>query len=230
MRFFVVVGLGQFGRHTAYALQEGGGDVLAIDRDERRVEEVKDRVGQAVCMDSTDMASLRAVGCAKAQTAVLALGEKDLENSILTTAALSDLGVGNIVVRAANELHGRILARMGATRIVYPEKQMGEHVAKSILMSGVIDQVTLSTGQTVAQVLVRRDLVGKTLKEAQLRPRYHVNVIGIQRRVTHVDDAGETHTELVLENVPGPDEVIGEDDVLILVGTQQQIELVSRKD
>ncbi len=230
MRFFVVVGLGQFGRHVAMTLQEGGGDVLAIDRDERRVEEVKERVGQAVCMDSTDINALRAVGCGKAQTAILALGEKDLEGSILTTAAVTDLGVGNIVVRAANELHGRILMRIGASKIVYPEKQMGEHIAKSILMSGVIDQVTLSTGQTVAQVLPRRDLVGKTLKDVQLRARYGINVIGIQRRISHIDDSGEPVVELQLESVPGPDELIHEDDVLIVVGTQAQVELVARKD
>jgi trk system potassium uptake protein TrkA len=230
MRFFVVIGLGQFGRHVATSLQEGGADVLAIDRDEQRVESVKDQVGQAVRLNATDISALRAVGCGKAQTAVVALGETDLEGSILTCAALSDLGVGNIIVRAANELHGRILERVGATRLVYPEKQMGEQIAKSILMSGVIDQVTLSTGQTVAQVLPRLDVVGKTLKDAQLRPRYAINVIGIQRTSTHVDDAGDTREEKDLVNNPGPDEVIGEDDVLIVVGTQAQIELVARKD
>lgn len=230
MKFYVVIGLGQFGRSVARSLQEGGGDVLAIDRDERRVEEVKDTVAQAVCTNAADLAALRAVGCGKAQTAVIALGEQDLEGSILSCAALSDLGVGDIIVRAANELHGKILQRMGASRLVYPEKQMGEHIAKSILMSGVIDQVTLSTGQTVAQVLPRRDLVGKTLKDAELRPRFGINVIGVERRVSSVDDDGETRVEVELKNVPEPEDVIQEDDVLIVVGTQAQIELVARKD
>jgi trk system potassium uptake protein TrkA len=230
MKFFVVVGLGQFGRSVATSLQEGGGDVLAIDQDDRRVEEVKEQVAQAVCTNATDINALRAIGCAKAQTAVVALGEKDLESSILCCAALSDLGVGDITVRAANELHGKILQRMGATRLVYPEKQMGEGIAKSILMSGVIDQVTLSTGQTVAQVHPRSDLVGKTLKDAQLRARYGINVIGIERRKSHIDDNGETVTEVTLESVPDPEDVIDDEDVLIVVGTQAQIELVARKD
>lgn len=230
MKFFVVLGLGQFGRQVAKSLHEGGAEVLAVDQDEKRVDSVKEDVEQAVCMNATDMEALRAVGCPKAQTAVLALGEADLEASILACAALSDLGVANIIVRAANELHGRILQRVGATKVVYPEKQMGEQVAGSILMSGVIDQVTLSTGQTVAQIRPRRDLIGKTLADAQLRARYAINVIGVQHARTVVDDDGETTSKLVLEDVPGPDEMIEEDDVLIVVGSQSQIELVTRRD
>ena len=230
MKFFVVLGLGQFGVHVARSLHEGGGEVLAIDQDAKRVESIKDDVEQAVCMNATDLDGLRAVGCVKAQTAVVALGESDLEASILACAALSDIGVGNIIARASNELHGRILQRVGATKLVYPEKQMGEQVAKSILMSGVIDQVTLSTGQTVAQIRPRRELVGKTLQDAQLRARYAINVIGVQHARTRVDDDGETRSELILESAPGPDERIEEDDVLTVVGSQSQIEIVTRKD
>lgn len=115
MKLFVVLGLGQFGHHVAATLAAGGVDVIAIDRDPKRVEALKDVVSQAVCMDSTDEGALRAVGVHKAQTAVVALGEDDLEASILSCAALNDLGVGQITVRTANELQGRILSRMGAT-------------------------------------------------------------------------------------------------------------------
>lgn len=230
MKVFLVVGLGQFGRSVALTLQEGGGQVLAIDRDPRRVEDVKEAVSQAVCMNASDLDALRAVGAHKAQTAVVALGEADLEAAVLTCAALSDLGLGQITVRAANELQGKILQRMGATKVVYPEKEMGMHIAKGILMSGVIDQVTLSTGQTVAQIRPRMDLVGKPLKDAQLRERHRINVIGIQHQRRIIDDAGESHTELDLEPVPDPGHVIEEDDILIVVGFQNQIEHVARKD
>lgn len=230
MRLFVVLGLGQFGRHVAISLHGGGADVLAIDADEDRVEAVKENVTQAICMNATDIDALRAVGAQKAQTVVVALGEKDLEASILACAALADLGVGQIIVRAANDLHGRILLRVGATKIVYPEREMGEHIAKSILMSGVIDQVTLSTGQTVAQIRVRRDLVGKRLKDAQLREKYRINVIGIQRPSSYIDDQGELVRELQLEPVPDPESIIGIDDIVVVVGFSQQIEQVTRKD
>lgn len=230
MKLFAVIGLGQFGRSVALTLTEGGGQVLAIDQDEKRVESVKEIVGQAVCMNAADEDALRAVGAHKALAAVVALGEDDLEASVLTCAALSDLGLGQIVVRAGNELQGTILKRVGATKVVFPEMEMGNHLAKGILMSGVIDQVTLSTGQTVAQILPTQELVGKQLKEAELRERYKLNVIGVQHRKTWVDDHGETHREMELESVPDPDYVIGEDDVLIVVGFASQIEHVARKD
>ena len=230
MKHFLVTGLGQFGNHVASTLHEGGGDVLAVDQNPRRVEKVKEYVSQAVCMDSTDIEALRALGVNRVQTAVIALGEEDLEASVLTCVALSDLGVGRIVVRAANELQGRILNRVGATKIVYPEKEMGRHIGNSLLMSGVIDQVTLSTGQVVAQVLAKRDLIGSTLKEAQLRVRYGINVIGIEKHEEYVDDYGEHKIAKTLEDVPKPDDIIEETDVLIVVGNQAQIELVARKD
>lgn len=230
MKVFVVIGLGQFGKHVALSLQDGGGEVLAIDQDERRVESIKDDVHQAVCMNATDLEALRAVGAAKAQTAVVAVGENDLEAGVVACAALSDLGVAHIIVRAANELQARILERVGATEVVYPERQMGEHIARSILMSGVIEQVTLSTGQMVAQVRMRRDLVGRTLKDAQLRQRFSINVIGIQRKHQYVDDNGVNQWEETLDGNPNPDEVIQEDDVVIVVGSQAQIELIARND
>ncbi len=230
MKLFVVVGLGQFGRHTATTLYDGGGDVIALDVDQGRVEMVKDQVGQAICLDATDLDSLRAVGVGKADTAIVALGENDLEASIICCTALSDLGVGRIIVRSAFEHHGRILSRVGATRIVYPEKQMGEQLAKSLIASGVLDQVTLPTGQIVAHVRPREDLVGKTLKEARLQERYKLAVIGIQQPKRSVDDRGEVHEELVLSPVPDPDSLINEDDILIIVGNQSQMELVARKE
>ena len=107
---------------------------------------------------------------------------------------------------------------------------MGEHIANSLLMSGVIDQVTLSTGQTVAHIRPRRDLVGKTLKDVQFRARYAVNVISLQHQRAVVSDDGETQREMVLEDMPGPDEVIEEDDILIVVGNQAQIALIARKE
>lgn len=230
MKLFVVIGLGQFGRSTAMTLYESGGDVIAIDSDQNRVELVKNLVGQAICLDATDMDALRTVGVGKADTAILALGEDDLEASIICCAALSDLGVGRIIVRSASEHHSRILSRVGATRVVYPEKQMGEQLAKSLISSGVLDQVILSTGQVVAHVRPREDLVGKTLQDARLQERFRLAIIGIQQPKRSVDDRGEVHEEFVLIPVPDLDNVINEDDILIIVGNQSQIELVSRKE
>lgn len=230
MKLFVVIGLGQFGRHTAKTLYAGGGDVIAIDKDEARVERIKDEVGQAICADATDIDVLRSIGTGKAYTGVIALGEADLEASIMACMALRDLGVGRLIVRSATDLHGRILMRIGASRVLYPEKQMGEQLARSILASSVLDQMTLSTGQIVAHIKPRYDLLGKSVEDLQLRQRYRLAVIGIQRPKRSVDDHGELHEELVLYSVPPPDTIIAEDDILIVVGYQAQIEMISHKD
>lgn len=230
MRLFVVIGLGQFGRYTATTLYAKGADVIAIDRDENRVELVKDDVGQAICLNAADVDSLESVGVGKADTAIVALGEGDLEASIISCTALSDLGVGRIIVRSASEEHGRILSRVGATRVIYPEKQMGEELAKSLMAAGVLDQITLSTGQTVAHIRPRHDLVGKTLFDCKLEERFRLALIGIQQPKRTVDDRGELHEELILMPVPGPEHVIGEEDILIVVGFENQIEMISRKE
>jgi trk system potassium uptake protein TrkA len=230
LRLFVVIGLGQFGRHTASTLYDAGGDVIAIDADENRVELMKNDVGQAVCLDATDADALRSVGVGKADTAIVALGEDDLEASIICCSALSDLGVGRIIVRSGSEEHGRILSRVGATRVVYPEKQMGEQLAKSLIVSGVLDHVVLPTGQTVAYIRPRHDFIGKTLRDSLLEERFRLAVIGIQQPKRGIDDRGELHEELILIQIPDLDTVINEDDILIVVGMQNQIELVSRRE
>lgn len=230
MKLFVVIGLGQFGYHTAISLYAGGADVIAIDADATRVEQIKDEVGQALCLNATDLDALRCVGVAKADTAIVAFGEGELEASILCCTALSDLGIGRIIVRAGSLQHGRILLKVGAMRVVYPEKQMGEQLARSLIASGVVDQVTLSTGQIVAHIRPRQDLVGKTLRESHLPDRYRLQVIGIQHIKRSVDDRGELHEELSLLPIPDLDTVIGEDDILVVVGQQSQIDQISRQE
>lgn len=230
MKLFVVIGLGQFGRHTAMTLFAHGGEVIAIDADESRVEMIKDEVGQAICADATDIEALRTVGVSKADTAIVALGEAELEASIICCTALSDLGVGRIIVRSALEQHGRILSRVGATRVVYPEKLMGEQLAKSLISSGVLEQITLSTGQVVAHIRPKHEFVGKSLKDCQLQERYRLQVIGIQHPNRTIDDKGELSEELILSPSPELEHIVGEEDILILVGNQSQIDSVSRRD
>ena len=133
MKLYVVMGLGQFGWHTAVTLYQEGVDVLAIDRNNKKVERIKDLVGQAVCMDATDPEGLESMQVNRAHAAILGFGESQLEASILCCAALNDLGIGKIIVRSSNPTHGRILKRVGAHRVVYPEKQMAQHLAASLV-------------------------------------------------------------------------------------------------
>ncbi len=230
MKIFAVIGLGQFGHHVAVSLAEAGGDVIAVDSNEERVDRIKDDVGQAVCMDATKEGALRAIGLDRVTAAVVALGELDLEASVLVAAELSDLGVSRIVARAATSMQARILQRVGATEIVFPEKEMGEQMGQNLLMSGVVDQVQLSTGQRVAQVRPLRSLIGKTLVDAALRQNFGLNVIGTQLPSREVDDHGEVTERLVYNDAPGPNTVIEEDMILTVVGDRDNIFKIARED
>ncbi|MEM7495717.1 MAG: TrkA family potassium uptake protein [Myxococcota bacterium] len=211
MKLFVVMGLSQLGRHTAVTLYEGGVDVLAIDKDEARVEAVKDRVGQAVCFDATDPQALRSMGVEKAAAAVVAFGENQLEASVLACAALHDLGVHKVVVRSTTYVRGQILQRVGATHVVYPERQMGQELARSLLVDSALEETVLPTGQVVADVPLPAPFLGRTLGQLQLRDRYHVAVIGIRRNAQK------------WQPMPESDQVGQEGDVLVVVGNRRDI-------
>ena len=230
MKLFVVIGLGQFGRYTATTLYEAGCDVIAIDKDENRVEVIKDEVGQAICADATNIETLRSIGVDRADTAIVALGEDELENSIICCTALSDLAVGRIIVRCSSELHGKILLRIGASKIIYPEKQMGEQLAKSLINYGTLDQVFLSTGQVVAFIKPRLDLLGKSFNDIKINERYRLALIGVQKPLRRINDKGELIEELSFSSMPSLDNIIEEEDILVLVGHQNQIDSISRKE
>lgn len=228
MRLFAVLGLGQFGLHVAKTLNEKGGDVLALDREEERVEKAKDWVASAACLDVTNGEALKAVGAAEAEVAVVALGERNLEANILATAHLRDQGVGSIICRAQNQLQGRILMRVGAARVVYPEKEMGIMLAKEILAPDVLDRVPLTTGHSLAEVRPAPSLVGHSLKNLDFRKRFSINVVAIQRQVPFVDDQGERQHRVEVANLAGPDDVIDRDDILVVVGPDESIEALSQ--
>ncbi|MEM7588673.1 MAG: TrkA family potassium uptake protein [Myxococcota bacterium] len=210
MKLFVVMGLGQFGRHTAMTLYEAGADVLAIDEDAPRVELIKNGVGQAVCMDATDPMALDSMQVGKADAAVVAFGEVQLEASILACAALRDLGIKKVVVRSSAPTHGRILKRVGAHHVIYPEKQMGRELARSLLVNSVLEETVLPTGQVVADVPLSSAYEGKTLQDLQLLSRHQLVVIGLRRQQQW-------------QGVPPQETALCAGDILVIVGNRKNI-------
>lgn len=174
----LVIGLGRFGGALAETLVELGTEVLAVDADAERVQEYADRLTHVRQADTTNVATLRQLGATEFPVAVVAIGT-DIESSILTTAALADLGIPNIWAKAIRADHGRILERVGAHHVVYPERQMGVRTAHSV--SGrVIDYFELDPGFVLAEVRPGRSLVGKTLAESDIRVKFGVTVVCIK--------------------------------------------------
>ena len=174
----LVVGLGRFGSALAEALVGLGHEVLAVDTDAKRVQHWSSRLTSVVEADSTSEESLRQIGAAEFTRAVVAIGA-DMEASILTTAVLVDLGVEHIWAKAMTQAHGRILERVGATCVVFPEHDMGERVAHMVT-GRMVDYVELDESFALVETVAPQALVGRTLGESRVRHTHGVTVVCIK--------------------------------------------------
>ena len=207
---FLVVGLGRFGGALAEDLVRHGHDVLGVDLDAKAVQAYAQRLTHVVELDSTDAEALEQVGAREFATAVVAIGT-DLEASILTTSVLVDLGLRNIVAKAISEPHGRILDRIGAHRVVFPERDMGVRVARSLAGRDVIDYMELDPGFVLLETTAPPDLVGRSLAEAEVRRRHGLTVVSIKT-------PGEPATYATPETVPR------DGDILVVAGETAAVE------
>lgn len=175
----VVIGLGRFGGAVAQSLMSLGHDVMGIDRDSDPVQAWADRLTHAVQADATNEMVLRQLGVADFRHAIVGIGD-NLAASLMTLMALTELGVGDIWVKALTEDHGKIAQRMGAHHVVYPEADMGERVAH--LISGrMIDYIELDDGFAIAKIHAPAITFGQTLAESGVRAKFGVTIVGIKR-------------------------------------------------
>jgi len=225
MKQFAVIGLGTFGMSVAVELMKKGAQVLAIDTDEQKVQEVSSMVTQAAVVDSTDEASLKEMGIADFDCVVVAIGN-NIEASILTTLILKDIGVKNIVVKGIDDLHAKVLQKLGADRIIFPEKEMGEKVAQSLVSPNILEKIEISPEYDMAEIVVPRSFVDKTIGELDIRVKYKLHVIGIKRKMPYMTDDGETDFKEELIIAPSATEVLQEGDVFVTIGKYADIEKV----
>jgi trk system potassium uptake protein len=205
----VVIGLGRFGSSLASTLIDMGHEVLGIDADEGRVQDHAEFLTHVAQADTTNEKTLRQLGVADAITAVVAIGA-DVEASVLTTGALVDIGVPNIWAKALTEPHGRILQRVGAHHVVFPEAEMGSRVAR-LLTGALIEYFALDDDFVLIETKVPRNLAGKKLGDTDLRANYKVTVVCIKpegQLFTYAESAT----------------VLGEHDLIVVAGHRGDIE------
>ncbi|MCK8817957.1 TrkA family potassium uptake protein [Natroniella sulfidigena] len=212
MKQFAVIGVGRFGTSVAKTLIDKGYDVLAIDYDEERVQDISSYVTHAVQADATDETALKSLGLNEIDSAIVSIGD-NLNANILATLILKELGVEYVVAKAQDNLHGVLLTKIGADKVVYPERDMGQRLANNLISANLLDYIELSPYYRVAEILATGDLVGRSLKDLDLRRRYGVNVIAAK-------------TEDGLNVSPGPDYVISQDDLLVVMGEKDKLEKV----
>ena len=167
---FVIIGLGRFGSSIAKTLYSLGNDVLAIDKDEDVVQEIADNVTHAVQLDATDENALKSLGIRNFDVAVVTIGD-NIQSSIMATLLVKELGVKYIIAKGHSDLHAKVLYKIGADRVVLPEKDMGIRVAHNLVSSNILDYIELSEDYSVMEIQVLDEWSGKTLNELKIRRR-----------------------------------------------------------
>lgn len=202
---FLVIGLGRFGQGLALDLMELGAEVLGLDVQEERVAEVADRLSHSAIADSTDRKILGELGVADFDAVICAIGN-DIEASLMSSLLLKELGARTLVAKATSEIHGKILSKVGADRVIFPEREVASRLARDFLAPrDLIDIVPLTVRHSMFEVKAPGSFAGHTLANLELRKKFGWNVVAIRR-------ANETVVS------PAAEEVIRRDDLLVVVG------------
>jgi trk system potassium uptake protein TrkA len=214
MKRVVVIGLGIFGFNIAKDLYENGIEVIAIDKNKEIIQKIKDFSTKAILADGTDKEVIESIGIQGDDIVIISFGE-DLAASTLITLHLKEMKIKNIIVKAPNEDHKRVLEKVGATQVIIPEREMADKVAKNLISPNVLDYIPLSEDYTISEVVPPASFMGKTIGELHLRTKYHVEVIAVREmlpdRVTMV---------------PKADFVIKDSDVLVVIGKEEDIQKI----
>jgi trk system potassium uptake protein TrkA len=215
---YAVVGLGSFGATVARSLFERGNEVVGVDSSRQRVQELRDSCTDAIEADATDFDTLKSLGIASADAVVISLGER-MDASVLATLHLKDLGARRIVVKAVSDDHGEILRRVGATRVIHPERDTARHLSLQLGLGlrTIVEYMPLAADSSLVELKTPAAFVGKTLAELGLPKRFGVLVVAVKQ-----GDA--------LALGPGAEQRIASDDVLVLVGRDDDIDRLARED
>lgn len=208
---FAVIGLGSFGSNVAKTLYESKNEVLVVDKDKEKIEEVKTFVSHAVNMDAADKENLQALGIQDMDVVIVSLGP-DMESSILTVLYLHELGAKRIVAKALTEDHAKILDAIGATEVIYPEKDMAMKTARRLRNPNILEYLPLTSGFGIQEIAPSEKFIGKTLKELDLQNRYGIQVIAVKGLIP------EKTTY-----VPKSDFVLKDSDILVIIGEEDNL-------
>ena len=210
MKQAAVIGLGRFGASVARTLANAGCEVLGVDVDESRVKAVADEITDAVRANALDEEALRALGLRNFEVVVVAIGH-EVQASILVTVLLKEMGIPKIVAKAQDDLHGRVLQKVGADIVVFPERDMGVRLAHTLISRNVIDEIQLSTDYSILEMVAPHRFLGRSLKELELRQRFGLTILAIRRedRIIVSPDAEQT---------------LEEGDILVALGQPEKLE------
>lgn len=214
MKQFVVIGLGNFGSYLAKALYQKGHEVLAIDKNEKLVQSIMENVNQAAVADTTDKKILESLGVKKVDAAIVCIGSI-MEASILTTLNLKDIGVQRIVAKSLSEVHSRLLYKVGATEVFFPEKDLALSLAERLHSPNILEYMPFLQDYGIVELSPPNSFLGKSLKELDLINKFGIQVIAIKELVPER-----------LNMVPRGSFILKESDILIILGPKNSLEKI----
>lgn len=215
MDTFAVIGLGKFGFHVAKGLAQQGMSVIAVDRDEDHVRDINEYVQDAIVLDSTDIRALSEAGIGSVDVAVVSIGE-NIEASILTVMALKELGVETVVAKAITQVHGQILSKLGAAKVIYPEMESAKKIVKKMVQNMHYETIDLSITMKLAKLTVPSFWIGTSILSPVFETDYEVKPIAYKHQ-------GEWHTSF--EN----NDILEKGDIIAVLGNSSTIEALSKK-
>lgn len=210
---FIVIGLGRFGCALAKTVCQLGHDVLAVDKDEDRVQDIADYVTHAIQMDATDEATLQNIGIRNFDIAVVSIS--DVQENIMTSLLIKEMGVKYIIATAHNEKHKRVLSKIGVDKVILAEQDMGIRVAHNLVSSNILDYIELSAEYSIMEVGSLDNWIGKTIKDLAFRKKYGINVVAIKNsRNVNIS--------------PSADDIIKEGDIIVALGSVNALRIFEK--
>ncbi len=213
MKQIIVIGCGRFGTSVSKTLTKLGHDVMVIDQDHEIIKEMAEHVDHAVQMDALDEASFRTIGLRNFDVAIVAIGS-DLEASIMATLIAKEAGVPTVIAKAQNEIHGRVLEKIGADKVIYPERDMGTRVAYGLVTPNILDVIEFSDDYSIVEIVALESWENKTISELNLSRQHGMSVLAIK--------TGEK-----INIVPAFDAMIKKDDIVVILGNNAKLKKIS---
>lgn len=215
MKSYLIIGLGKFGASAARKLYSLGQDVMVIDRDVELIEHISDEVTHAVAGDAKDEMVLKTIGVRNFDYVIVAIGS-DIQNSVLITVMLKEMGAKYIIAKAQSKLHYRVLTKIGANKVVFPENDMGERLAQRLVSDNVVDYIELSQDYSIAEIEAPRSWIGKEIKQIDVRAKYEMNILAIKSEQRDNDEK-----DIIIS--PKADHVIVKGSILVVLGSNKKI-------
>ena len=213
-KMYFVVGLGRFGRTICETLYENGSEVLGIDIDQERVNDTADVTTHAVCADAMEADNLDQLGISNFDVAVVTIGN-DVKASGIVTMLLKERGIGTVIARAHDEIHGRLLQKLGADKVVYPERDMGRRIAHNLRSTRIMDFIEVSPDYSLSEIRPMDKWVGKNLGQLGMRLKYGINVLAIKHN-------GEVNA------APDAGTIVYEGDIMLVICAEKTLKMLDR--